>query len=338
MTDIQYMQRALQLAAFGAGYVSPNPQVGAVVVAPDGRIIGEGWHRKYGGPHAEVNAIASVAESDRHLLTQSTIYVTLEPCSHYGKTPPCSKLIIDTGLRRVVVGIADPFSKVSGRGINMLREAGIEVKTGVLEKECAWINRRFITAHTLMRPYIQLKWAQSADGCIAGTDGPTAFSSPLSLTEMHAERAIADAILVGTRTILSDNPSLSNRLWSGHSPRPVIFHSPKISADAKVLNPADGHTPIFLDPKRPLEENLKGLYVEHGITSLMVEGGSRLLNSFIERKLYEEIRIETSPVMLGGGVKAPLCTSDCILTDSRMVRQNRITTLITPRLKDILPV
>ena len=160
--DETYMSRALQLAKNGFGRVSPNPMVGAVVVA-DGRIIGEGFHRQWGHAHAEVNAIASVAEADRRLLRQSTIYVTLEPCSHYGKTPPCSKLIIDTGIPRVVVGCLDPFKEVSGRGIKMLREAGVDVTTGVLERQCQWINRKFMTAHTHHRPYVTLKWAESAD-------------------------------------------------------------------------------------------------------------------------------------------------------------------------------
>ena len=167
------MARALQLARGGEGFVSPNPMVGAVVTAR-GRIIGEGFHRAFGGPHAEVNAIASVAEADRHLLREATIYVTLEPCSHYGKTPPCARLIIDTGIPRVVTGAPDPNPKVSGRGIRMLREAGIDVTEGVMLKECLDINRRFMTAQRLRRPYIQLKWAQTADGFIAGLDEETA--------------------------------------------------------------------------------------------------------------------------------------------------------------------
>lgn len=179
--DEMMMRRALQLALNGAGDVSPNPMVGAVIVAPGGTIIGEGWHRRYGGAHAEVNAVRSVAADDEPLLPQSTIYVTLEPCSHHGKTPPCSLLLREKGFRRVAVGMVDPNPKVAGRGIRMLREAGAEVTTGILETECRRLNVRFITAQTLRRPWIQLKWAESADGYIAGHRGEerAIFSSPL---------------------------------------------------------------------------------------------------------------------------------------------------------------
>ncbi|MDE6339807.1 MAG: bifunctional diaminohydroxyphosphoribosylaminopyrimidine deaminase/5-amino-6-(5-phosphoribosylamino)uracil reductase RibD, partial [Muribaculaceae bacterium] len=216
--ELKYMRRALELARNGAGFVSPNPMVGAVIVAPDGRIIGEGWHARYGGPHAEVNAVAAVRPEDEPLLPQSTIYVTLEPCSHYGKTPPCSKLLIEKKLKRVVIGMKDPFKEVQGRGIKMLRDAGIEVVENVLEDECRALNRRFITAHERKRPYVQLKWAESADGFIAavspeGKPVPVKFSTPETLVEMHRERALADAIMVGTNTLLADDPSLTSRLW-----------------------------------------------------------------------------------------------------------------------------
>ena len=213
--DETYMSRALQLAKNGFGRVSPNPMVGAVVVA-DGRIIGEGFHRQWGHAHAEVNAIASVAEADRRLLRQSTIYVTLEPCSHYGKTPPCSKLIIDTGIPRVVVGCLDPFKEVSGRGIKMLREAGVDVTTGVLERQCQWINRKFMTAHTHHRPYVTLKWAESADRFVDsdGSQEKAVISSPTTMTLMHRERTGYDAIMVGANTVRRDNPSLLPRLWT----------------------------------------------------------------------------------------------------------------------------
>lgn len=296
INDRKFMQRALQLASLGAGFVSPNPQVGAVITAPDGRIIGEGWHRRYGGPHAEVNAVRSVAEADRALLPQSTIYVTLEPCSHWGKTPPCAKLLIECGFRRVVVGILDPFEAVSGRGIRMLQDAGIEVETGVMEEECREINRRFITAHTLGRPFVQLKWAQTADG-VMGSGGKQPrlhISNPISLGEMHAERSLFDAIMVGTGTVIADNPSLTVRERPGHSPRPVIFRSDRLAEDAEILR----RDPIILDPALPLAENLAILYRDHKITSLMVEGGAALLTSFLATPLaaplYDEIRIETA--------------------------------------------
>lgn len=301
--DNQYMTRALELAHNGAGFVSPNPMVGAVITAPDGRIIGEGWHACYGGPHAEVNAVNSVRAEDEHLLPQSTIYVTLEPCSHYGKTPPCSKLLIEKHFRRVVIGMKDPFKEVQGRGIRMLREAGIEVTENVMEKECRELNRRFITAHELHRPYIQLKWAQSADGFISANEVRTPISTPVTLVEMHRQRALADAILVGTDTLLTDDPSLTTRLWPARrNPIPVIFHSRRLNPDLKVMQ----REPIILDPGKTLEENMQILYKEYGIISLMVEGGARILQSFLDAGLYDEIRVETSGIKLKQGIHAPV--------------------------------
>lgn len=336
------MRRALELAGRGAGYVSPNPAVGAVIVAPDGRIIGEGWHRHYGGPHAEVNAVASVATEDEELLPLSTIYVTLEPCSHWGKTPPCSKLLIEKRLRRVVVGTVDPFREVSGRGIGMLREAGIEVSVGVLEVECRNLLRRFITAHTLRRPYIQLKWAQTADGFIAacnsnGTPKAIAISNPATLVAMHRERALADAILVGTDTVITDNPSLTTRLCPGRSPRPVLFRSPRLPEDAAVMQ----RDPILLDPDTSLAENMDILYSQHGITSLMVEGGRHTLTSFLSARIFDEIRIETSTATLASdtsdtsatsdtsdtsdcGIPAPTLPPSLTLVSSHTIRSHRI--------------
>lgn len=300
------MRRALQLAVNGAGHVSPNPMVGAVITAPDGRIIGEGWHRLYGGPHAEVNAIRSVAAADMHLLKQSTIYVTLEPCSHYGKTPPCSLLLREKGFKRVVVGLVDPNPKVAGRGIAMLREAGSEVTVGILEEECRRLNARFITAQTKRRPWIQLKWAESTDGFIASPRGSerAVFSNSLSMTLMHRERAMADAILIGTDTLLDDNPSLTVRLWPGRNPVPVLFKSKRWNAadtDITLLS----RNPIILDPDIPLADNMHLLTECHGITSLMVEGGTRILQSFIDSRLYDEVRIERSPMLLHAGIPAP---------------------------------
>lgn len=281
--DTKYMERALQIARLGEGLVSPNPMVGAVIVSAGGIIIGEGYHHQYGGPHAEVCAINSVKETDRHLLSDSTIYVTLEPCSHYGKTPPCAKLIIDTGIPRVVVGSADPFPEVSGRGIRMIREAGVEVTEGVMRKECDELNVRFLTAHRLGRPWIQLKWAQSADGFMAGIkDGkpyPVKFSTPVSSVWMHRRRSMVDAIMVGKNTLDIDKPRLDCRNWPGRPPRRV-------------------------EPRHDLEKQMKELYKD-GVTSLMVEGGPTLLQSFIDLGLYDDIRIETSQKKLGTGLPAP---------------------------------
>lgn len=294
--DRAMMRRALQLAANGAGHVSPNPMVGAVITAPDGRIIGEGWHRKYGGPHAEVQAFRNVRPEDEPLLTQSTIYVTLEPCSHYGKTPPCARLLVEKKIARAVIGCGDPNPKVAGRGIAILREAGIEVTENVLVEECRFLNRRFMTAHTLCRPWILLKWAESADGFI---DCPV--STPLSKLLMHRERSMCDAILVGTDTILNDNPSLTTRFWPGNSPRPVAFRSPHLPMDLTL----GGREIIWLDRENPLEENMRILFSQYGITSLMVEGGAKMLAMFIAHGLYDEIRQEIGNKSGGGKLRAP---------------------------------
>lgn len=278
--DIKYMRRALQLARQGRFDTAPNPMVGAVVVCND-TIIGEGFHRRCGEGHAEVNAIASVKHPE--LLKDSTIYVTLEPCSHYGKTPPCAKLIIDSGIPRVVVGTLDPNHRVAGRGIEMLRQSGIEVVTGVLDSECRRLNRHFITAHTLRRPYITLKWAQSSDGYI-DSDRPdeapaVRLSTPLTSMLVHRHRADHQAIMVGSNTLHRDRPHLNVRLW-------------------------DGRNPLRIEASHDLPALLSQLFSQ-GITSLLVEGGAKLLQSFIDAYLWDEVRIETAPIHIGRGVSAP---------------------------------
>lgn len=305
--DIMYMRRALELAKLGAGHVSPNPMVGAVIVA-EGRIIGEGWHRRFGEGHAEVNAMRSVRPDDEWLLPQSTVYVTLEPCSHYGKTPPCARMLVEKGVKRVVVGCLDPFPEVAGKGMCILQEAGIKTLTGVLEDECRDLNRKFITAHTLNRPYITLKWAQSADGFIGrrdkeGNPAPVKLSSALGSLWMHRERSRHDAIMVGTGTAISDNPRLDTRLWPGDSPRPVtIDRHGRIPVQANILrNPRT----IIFRAEESLQQMISELYSRHKITSLLVEGGAELLRSFIDAGLYDEIRVETSSVRLREGVEAP---------------------------------
>ncbi|MDE6263507.1 MAG: bifunctional diaminohydroxyphosphoribosylaminopyrimidine deaminase/5-amino-6-(5-phosphoribosylamino)uracil reductase RibD [Paramuribaculum sp.] len=319
--DSRFMARAVEIARGGLGNVSPNPMVGAVIVN-DGRIIGEGYHRKYGGPHAEVNAIASVAEADRPLLANSTIYVTLEPCSHYGKTPPCADLIIATGIPRVVVGCMDPFVKVSGRGVAKLRAAGIEVVTGILEDECRELNKVFMTAHTLSRPYITLKWAQSRDGFIGavkdGAKVPVRFSTAASAALVHAMRARHDAIMVGAGTAVADNPRLDVRLFCGNNPVKVILdRSGKAfggcrSMTGRVLyfsnvSPQCGSVEwIECKKDAPLDVVLGELY-HRGITSVLVEGGAALLQSFMESGCWDEARVEIAPFDLAPecGVPAP---------------------------------
>lgn len=305
-----YMERALALAAHGMGYVSPNPMVGAVITAPDGRIIGEGYHRRWGGAHAEVNAIQSVKE--RSQLADSTLYVTLEPCSHYGKTPPCARLIIDTGIPRVVIGAGDPNPLVAGRGVAMLRDAGVEVVEGILERECRQLNVRFMTAQSLRRPFITLKWAQSADGFIDSAPTPDSrqpyrFSTCLSSMAVHRLRSLHDAILVGSGTVLADNPSLNVRLWSGRQPRPVILdRRGRVSLEKAVFR--NGRSPLVINAYDDLEALMHKLFNDEGISSVLVEGGAAVLQSFIDAGLWDAARVETSPVILGahGGTRAPM--------------------------------
>ena len=240
--DEIFMSRAIDLAVKGRGFVSPNPMVGALIVSPGNLIIGEGWHRRYGESHAEVNAVNSVIESNRHLLPQSEIFVTLEPCSHYGKTPPCALLLIKEKFKRVVVGCSDPFPKVSGSGIKMIQEAGIEVTVGVLEKECKEINRTFFTAHTLHRPFVTLKWAQSADGWMdSSSHHPYRFSSTLSQCLVHQLRADNDVILTSSHTVNSDNPQLDIRFWNhGNTPKPIVIsRNTPIEQSKRILKRPD---------------------------------------------------------------------------------------------------
>lgn len=307
--DRTFMRRAIELARHGRPYASPNPMVGAVIVH-DGRIIGEGYHRRCGEGHAEVNAVASVADADRHLLPDSTIYVTLEPCSHYGKTPPCAKLLIDCGIKRVVIGSADPFARVSGRGIAMLREAGADVTVGVLEEECRAINPQFMTAHSLHRPWVTLKWAQSADGFIDRlrnpSEQPEKFSVPLTFTLSHRLRTLHDAIMVGRETVETDNPSLTPRRWEGRAPQRIVAARHKGLPEAcTLLNDGNGVTIVGLSEGGTPAGYLEALY-SRGITSVLVEGGAGLLQAFIDAGLWDMARVEISPKILGEGVPAPV--------------------------------
>ncbi len=286
--DEKYMQRCLQLAANGIQGARPNPMVGAVIVAnrPSAighqpSIIGEGYHVRCGQGHAEVNAFASVRPEDEPLLKDSTIYVSLEPCSHYGKTPPCADLIIKKGVRRVVVGTIDPFAEVQGRGIKKLQDAGIEVTVGVLEKECQWLNRRFFTYHSKHRPYIILKWAQTANGFIDDHGKALQISNEQTQMLSHQLRAEEDAILVGHTTDAREHPQLTVRHWHGPSPKRVV-----------------------LTHQRPLPQLIDDLY-QQGIQSLIVEGGRQTHESFIQAGLWDEIRVETGSVTVSDGTRAP---------------------------------
>lgn len=330
--DEKYMQRCLQLALNGKGFVNPNPMVGAIVVHK-GKIIGEGYHRRYGEAHAEVNAIDSVR--DKSLLKESTIYVSLEPCSHYGKTPPCAQLIIDMGIPRVVVACLDPYPAVSGRGIKMLQAAGIDVTIGVLEKKAHELNKEFFVAQTYNRPYIYLKWAQTEDGFIdkirldGETPSPTPISNDFCKMLVHKKRAEVGGIMIGTNTAVNDNPSLTTRYWYGRNPiRIILDRLGRVPIDYTVF---DGkvETVVFTEQEmvRPFVENLTFIKVDFAenlienilsilkkrkINSVLVEGGRELLQSLIDKQLWDEAYIETSHVSFGDGVKAPIITGSTI--------------------------
>lgn len=323
----RYMERALQLARGGELYASTNPMVGAVIVARD-RVIGEGYHRQCGQPHAEVNAIASVSPRDRDLLKESTMYVTLEPCSHYGKTPPCAKLIIETGIPHVVVGAMDPFREVSGRGVEMLRQDGCQVDVGVMRAECESLNEKFMTAHRLGRPYITLKWARSANGIIGtrdvqGRPAPVQLSNLLSQRAVHRLRATHDAIMVGMGTVLSDNPRLDTRLWPGRSPRIVTICSHgEVPPKSGIMR---HESTLVYDNNMTLSEIALDLYSRHGITSLLVEGGATLLQRFIDADLYDAVRRETATSrIIEGGIVEPHLPAGLCLTETERYRDNLV--------------
>lgn len=300
----KYMRRALELATKGFPWAFPNPMVGAVIVSPDGSIIGEGYHRKCGGPHAEVNAVSSV--DNQNLLKDSTMYVTLEPCAHTGRTGPCARMIIDKKIPKVVVGCRDPFPKVDGKGLEMLLDAGVEVTTGVLEEECRQLNAVFFTAHTLRRPFVTLKWAQTTDGFLDSdrtyTDGvPLKISTKLTSAFVHRLRAFSDGILVGSGTIIADDPILDTRLWSGKSPRPIIMDSRKrITESFKIMN----REPLVIHKDISVSELLDYLY-DQGFISLLVEGGAETINRFIDSEIWDLARVEVSSFSIGANGRIP---------------------------------
>lgn len=324
------MSRCIELARLGQGNVSPNPMVGCVIVHAE-KIIGEGFHRQYGGPHAEVNAIDAV--DDKSLLKESTLYVSLEPCAHYGLTPPCSDLIIEKQIPRVVIGTVDPFAAVAGKGIEKLQKAGVEVISGILEKECLELNKRFFTYHQKQRPYIILKWAQTADGFIdtgrkpQDFGSPTWITGPLALTLVHKLRSEEDAILVGTNTAEKDNPSLTVRHWSGRNPlRAVIDLNQRLSPS---LNLFDGIAKTLIFNKHKDETAGQNIWIrtgnqpeilhlvlntlyQHKILSVIVEGGRLLLDSFIQAGLWDEMHVFTGNKFFGEGIRAPLSTGKLI--------------------------
>lgn len=296
----KYMARCLQLAKNGRYGAPPNPMVGAVIVHGE-RIIGEGYHARCGEAHAEVNAVNSVKPEDRVLLPESTIYVSLEPCAHYGKTPPCAELIIQTGIPQVVVGCVDSFAKVKGKGITMLRDAGVQVIVGVLEDECRNLNKNFFTFHEKKRPYITLKWARSADGYIdlIRKDGEAAkLSTSHTLLRVHKLRAEHQAILVGHNTLLLDHPRLNVVHWDGPQPvKCVLGHVPQ------------EELPEGFETFESAEIMLDSLY-ERQIQSLLVEGGRNTLQYFIDNGLWDEAHEECASMVLGSGIEAPEMPQD----------------------------
>lgn len=315
---VAFMSECLALAARGRGNVAPNPLVGSVVVHR-GRIIGRGFHERYGGHHAEVNAVAAV--SDPTLLKDSTLYVNLEPCCHFGKTPPCTDLIIGARIPRVVAGIIDPYARVAGGGVQRLREAGIDVTVGVALEKCFEINRRFFTYHALKRPYVVLKWAETADRFIARSDGSSKWiSSEASRVLVHEWRRDEAAVMVGTGTALVDDPALTVRHVSGKNPVRVVVDRSLVlpptlqlfdrSTPTIVFNSRTNRTEpnlefVAIDPNADVDEVLQRLY-SRGILSVLVEGGSGILQRFLETDLWDEARVFRNPhLSFGVGTPAP---------------------------------
>lgn len=339
--DKLFMARALQLARCGMGSTSPNPMVGAVIVC-DGRIIGEGYHIRAGEPHAEVNAVNSVKQCDLHLLEHSTMYVTLEPCSHYGKTPPCCDLIVSCKIPRVVIATTDSNLLVNGGGIERMRVAGVDVSVGLLGEESLRLNGAFFTFHQQKRPFVTLKWAQTSDGFIdhVRNGAPAlAVSNKVSRAAVHKLRSMHDAILVGTRTALLDNPSLDVRCWAGRPPLRLVIDREGVLPEGLKLFDGSSPTVVFTAKTR---ESLLGKNVEHivldfskgvlpqimeylhtrKINSLLVEGGAVLLQSFIDAGLWDLVRVETNPgLAVGVGVKAP-CLSGAVKTEEKRYGSN----------------
>lgn len=345
----KYMRRCLDLALLGAGTVSPNPMVGAVIVVDD-IIVGEGYTSPYGGPHAEVNAIQHVLKSygeeqGRNLLKRSTVYVSLEPCAHFGKTPPCANMLVDFQVSRVVVGCLDPFAKVNGKGMSILQEAGVAVEVGLLEKECQQLNVRFFTRVNHFRPYVILKWAETQDGYFAEEGNKqTWISNSASKQLVHKWRSEEDAILVGKNTAIIDKPQLNNRMWTGKSPiRVLIDKNLEVpltnelfinqSTDLIVFNAVrtdwkDGVKYIDLEQfdLYTIQKILYQLYLMD-VQSLIVEGGAKTLNSFIAAGLWDEARVFVGENVWGKGIKAPKLNNqpihqEKIATDQLLVYQN----------------
>ena len=354
MEYANFIARCIEIARRGEYYVAPNPMVGAVLVDGDGRVLAEGWHERFGEGHAEVNCFRSLEKSKyRDIdLSKCTLFVSLEPCSHYGKTPPCAKLIIEKGVGRVVVGMLDPNPLVAGRGVKMLREAGIEVVVGVMEKECRELNKRFLMLHEHHRPYVVLKWAQTADGFLDRNrqqdrlrltdrfadrlihlNGALAISTERTKAIVHRMRAENMAIIVGTNTVIMDNPRLMTTHWEGRNPiRVTVDRHNRIPMESRIFERKEsdypGIEPVIVYRERTdwgyILEDLAG----RGIHSIMVEGGTTLLNHIIETGLWDEMHVEVAPeITIGEGVAAPSVNFDDFNGDFEVVDGHKLYTI-----------
>ncbi len=335
------MKRALSLAKLGLGKVAPNPMVGCVIVCND-KIIGEGYHKVFGGPHAEVNAIQQV--KDQSLLTESTAFVTLEPCAHFGKTPPCADLLIKSGVKKVVIGTRDSNPLVAGKGIEKLQKAGIEVVENIMEKECRQLNRRFFTFHEKSRPYVILKWAQTLDGYLDKQRSPDEIginwiSGPETKSLVHKWRSEEQAILVGRNTIMNDNPSLTVRDYSGKNPIRVVIDSQLTIGNLKNVFSDDAETLVFNRIKNEKQATIEWIKIQEtstdnilkelfkrGIQSILVEGGSRTLQYFIIDNVWDEARIIVGDLQFGAGIKAPIINK--LPNDTYLFGDDRIYTFL----------
>jgi len=337
MQHDKFMRRCLQLASYGSGFVAPNPMVGCVIVF-NNQVIGEGYHKYFGGPHAEVNAFARVEQKE--LLSEATVYVSLEPCSHQGKTPPCTDLLVSYNVKRVVIGCRDSNPVVSGKGIERLKIAGIEVIEGVLEEECRKLNKRFFTFHERRRPYVVLKWAQTLDGFIDRVrneekKGINWVSSELTKTLVHKWRSEEQSILVGRNTIINDNPSLTVREYDGQNPIRIVIDSQlQISQDLNIYS-NEAPTLVFNRIKNEKKENVEWIRIpetstsyiledlyKRDISSVFVEGGSRTLQYFIIDNVWDEARVIVGNTKFSDGVKAPIINK--IPSDSFKFGEDRV--------------
>ncbi len=335
-TDTFFMMRCLQLAALGRPYVAGNPMVGAVLVYKN-KIIGEGYHRIYGGPHAEVNCIESVVEEDIPLIAKSVLYVSLEPCAHHGKTPPCADFVISSGIQKVVIGSRDPFSAVNGKGIEKLQAAGIEVICGVLEEQCRYLNRRFFFFHEAKKPWLLLKWAQTADGFLDNMHSKRLhISNEVANRMVHKMRASQMAILVGANTVMQDDPLLTNRLYFGPSPI-ILIIDPKLRVplNKKVFR-EDGKIVIFNRTKEGRFDNLTYVLMRdeaqltideycyaNNIVSVLVEGGAFTLERFIAHRWNEAVCISNTKLTAKEGVRAPVLKA-AVVMDNFSIEDNEI--------------